>query len=351
MERLGGIDIDQAVLAHVDAALDGLVSAADSSAIHRCAPGRPGCATSAAGAKEALSTDTDTSIPVSLPGVQTEVRLTRDELEPMVRPRVAETVQALERAIRSTGLALSAISRVLLVGGSSRIPAVAQLVRERTGIAVAVDAHPKFAIATGAALLGAAGSSSEPRTTGCHRRDGTSRCDRAGTGERLGRQGRGGRRGRRVRGDSRRRGGVGPRHRSRGVGRLCRRPAWRRPRGRRTGRGADCRRTDGRRRRTCRARRRAPLPKPAATVKGGGRRVAIAVGAVAGVALAAVAVVVLTGGDDGATVATPTTVPAAPGPGGDDGSWCRVVDDGGRRDRAWPRRRRRARRRERLGRR
>jgi actin-like ATPase involved in cell morphogenesis len=153
MERLGGIDVDQAVLAHVDSALDGLVSAADA-ADPQVRAGQARLREESRRAKEALSTDTDTSIPVSLPGVQTEVRLTRDELENMVRPRLAETVQALERAIKSAGVEASEVSRVLLVGGSSRIPAVAQLVRERTGIAVAVDAHPKFAIATGAALLG-----------------------------------------------------------------------------------------------------------------------------------------------------------------------------------------------------
>jgi actin-like ATPase involved in cell morphogenesis len=160
MERLGGIDIDQAVLAHVDGSLGGLVSAADPSD-PQVRAGQARLRDECRRAKEALSTDTDTSIPVSLPGVQTEVRLTRDELENMVRPRIAETAQALERAIRSSGVELTDVSRVLLVGGSSRIPAVAQLVRERTGVPVAVDAHPKFAIATGAALLGAAGSRPE----------------------------------------------------------------------------------------------------------------------------------------------------------------------------------------------
>ncbi len=80
----------------------------------------------------------------------------------MVRPRITETVDALERAIRSAGVEIAAVSRVLLVGGSSRIPVVAQLVRERTGRPVAVDAHPKFAIATGAALLGAAATREQP---------------------------------------------------------------------------------------------------------------------------------------------------------------------------------------------
>ena len=40
-------------------------------------------------AKEALSSDTDASIPVLLPNLQTEVRLTRAELEAMVRPALS----------------------------------------------------------------------------------------------------------------------------------------------------------------------------------------------------------------------------------------------------------------------
>jgi hypothetical protein len=49
-----------------------------------------------------------------------------------------------------------AISRVLLVGGSSRIPLVAEMVGSALGRPVATDAHPKHAIALGAAIAGAA---------------------------------------------------------------------------------------------------------------------------------------------------------------------------------------------------
>lgn len=150
IERLGGIDIDAAVLAHVDAVLDHRPSGLDASdqavrtALARL---RDECRR----AKEALSTDTDTSIPVSLPGLQTEVRLTRDELEAMIRPRIRETVEALQRAVASAGLTMDQVSRVLLVGGTSRIPLIGELLREATGRPIALDAHPKFAIASGAA--------------------------------------------------------------------------------------------------------------------------------------------------------------------------------------------------------
>ncbi len=154
MERLGGIDFDQAVLAHVDAVLDGLVSSADVSDPQVLA-GQARLREECRRAKEALSNDTDVTIPVSLPGVQTDVRLTRDELENMVRPRIAETVKALQRTISSAGISTEAVSRVLLVGGSSRMPIVAQVVRDSIGRPVSVDADPKMAIAMGAALSAA----------------------------------------------------------------------------------------------------------------------------------------------------------------------------------------------------
>jgi molecular chaperone DnaK len=154
MERLGGIDIDQAVFAHVDHAVGGMVTStgtADPAARSAVVRLRD----EVRRAKEALSADTDATIAVSLPGLQTEVRLTREELEGMIRPRVTQTVEALRRAVASTGLSMDDVGRVLLVGGSSRIPLVGLLVREMTGRPVAVDAHPKLAIAAGASIVGA----------------------------------------------------------------------------------------------------------------------------------------------------------------------------------------------------
>ncbi len=167
MERLGGIDFDQAVLAHVDSALDGLVSSADA-ADPLVLAGQARLRDECRRAKEALSNDTDAAIPVAIPGVQTEVRLTRDELEQMVRPRIVETVKALLRTIASAGLTTEDVSRVLLVGGSSRMPIVAQVVREMIGRPVSVDADPKMSIAAGAALSAApanATASSTPPST------------------------------------------------------------------------------------------------------------------------------------------------------------------------------------------
>ncbi|MBG0564136.1 Hsp70 family protein [Actinoplanes aureus] len=152
IERLGGIDFDAAVFNHVRTALAGKLADLDEddpAAIAAVARLREECVQ----AKEALSADTDTTIQVLLPNVVTEVRLTRSELEAMVRPALYGSVEALKRAIRSADCTPDALHAILLVGGSSRMPIVAQMVTAEFGRPVAVDAHPKHAVALGAAWL------------------------------------------------------------------------------------------------------------------------------------------------------------------------------------------------------
>ena len=152
IERLGGIDIDAAVFNHVLRSVGDALSALDEddpASVGAVARLRSECTD----AKEALSSDTDVAIPVMLPALTTEVRLTRAELENMVRPSLYDSIDSLKRAVRSAGVDPGELAAVLLVGGSSRMPLVAQLVGSELGRPVAVDAHPKHAIALGAAWL------------------------------------------------------------------------------------------------------------------------------------------------------------------------------------------------------
>ncbi len=73
----------------------------------------------------------------------------------MIRPALTGTVAALRRALRSAGVATEELDSVLLVGGASRTPVVAQLVTAELDRPVAVDTHPKHAVALGAAHLAA----------------------------------------------------------------------------------------------------------------------------------------------------------------------------------------------------
>jgi streptogramin lyase/actin-like ATPase involved in cell morphogenesis len=152
IERLGGIDFDEAIFHHVDEALDGKVTAldpTDAAAVTAVAQLRRDCIE----AKEALSTDTAVSVAVALPNVHTEVRLTRAEFEDMLRPALTSSVEALGRALGSANVQSTDLHSVLLVGGSSRIPLVGQVVAERLRVPVAADAHPKHSVALGAALM------------------------------------------------------------------------------------------------------------------------------------------------------------------------------------------------------
>ena len=157
IERLGGMDFDAAVFAHVERSLDGRLAEldpTDPTAAAALARLRNECVD----AKEALSTDTDVSIQVLLPNVQTEVGLTRAEFEAMIRPSLTGSIGAMRRALASAAVTPEQVETVLLVGGSSRIPIVAEIVGNELGRPVAVDAHPKHAVALGAAMAAMAES-------------------------------------------------------------------------------------------------------------------------------------------------------------------------------------------------
>ncbi|MCP4223212.1 MAG: Hsp70 family protein [Actinomycetia bacterium] len=167
IERLGGIDFDAAVFAHITNILGDAITELDPedpAALAAVSRLRRDCVD----AKEALSSDTDASIPVLLPTAQTEVRITRHEFEALIRPSLVDSLEAMKRAVRSAELELDEVSRVLLVGGSSRIPVVSQLVASELRRPIAVDVHPKHTVAVGAAYAASGlldGSRSAPSAT------------------------------------------------------------------------------------------------------------------------------------------------------------------------------------------
>ena len=102
-------------------------------------------------AKEALSFDTEVTIPVLLPQVSTKIRLTRSEFETMIDEHLDRTVGALDDAVEGAGVDISDVDAIVLVGGSSRIPRVAQRLSELFDRPIIVDQDPKSSTAMGAA--------------------------------------------------------------------------------------------------------------------------------------------------------------------------------------------------------
>lgn len=148
LEGLGGSYFDDAVLRHtVDAAGLSLHDLADDD-------DRVGLAAlrrEAVEAKEALSFDSETVIPVLLGDGRARVRLTRSEFEAMIEGEVQRTVDVVSTLLSSVDVLPENVGAILLTGGSSRIPRIAQLLSERFDRPVAIDADPKAVISLGAA--------------------------------------------------------------------------------------------------------------------------------------------------------------------------------------------------------
>ncbi|MEM8923349.1 MAG: Hsp70 family protein [Actinomycetota bacterium] len=156
IERLGGVDFDAAIFNYVSERLGDALTELDpndTTALSALARLRLDCTD----VKEALSADVTATIPVFLPNMQTEIRITRSEFEGLIRPVLHDTIDTTRRAIASADLEPSDIDKVLLVGGSSRIPLVSQLVRNELDVDTAIDSHPKHAIALGTAIHRLAG--------------------------------------------------------------------------------------------------------------------------------------------------------------------------------------------------
>jgi molecular chaperone DnaK len=148
IEHLGGVDFDEAVFERVlaEAGIDVFdVDATTTAALVRL---RTDCTES----KEALSTDVEVVIAVNIPNnPPTTVRLTRGEFEEMIRPALADTITATNRALRSAATGPDDLAAVVLVGGSSRIPLVSETLTSTYQRLVARNTHPKHDIALGAA--------------------------------------------------------------------------------------------------------------------------------------------------------------------------------------------------------
>lgn len=83
-----------------------------------------------------------------------EMTLSRTKFDELTRALVERTAIPVEKALNDANLAKSELNKVLLVGGSTRIPAVRKKVRELTGIAPSLDLNPDECVAIGAAIQG-----------------------------------------------------------------------------------------------------------------------------------------------------------------------------------------------------
>ncbi|GAA3841726.1 hypothetical protein GCM10022243_05180 [Saccharothrix violaceirubra] len=148
----GGADIDQALLEHVGS----LVSPGDPEAWRRLVEGRELAdrrkrrvlGQDVRGAKETLSRHAYTDVP--MPPPFPDAHVTRSDLERLVTGPLDRAAALVATAVREAGLSPRGLAGVFLVGGTSRIPLVARLVREQTGVLPTSIDQPETVVARGA---------------------------------------------------------------------------------------------------------------------------------------------------------------------------------------------------------
>ncbi len=106
-------------------------------------------------AKRLLSEDTVADIPLLFPSLNTTIRITRADFESLIHGRIADTTELFSSVVQSAGVTSADLRCVLMVGGSSRIPLVAQLLRASLDCPLAFDVEPKMIVASGAAVSAA----------------------------------------------------------------------------------------------------------------------------------------------------------------------------------------------------
>ncbi|MDG4831061.1 Hsp70 family protein [Solwaraspora sp. WMMD1047] len=177
LAEVGGLDFDQALVEHLGRGYSESRTQMWNSLV---APADPGQRRQRAllyddvrGAKEMLSRTTRAD--VHLPALDISAHVTRDELETLIRPLLARTVDCLARAVAAARLAPADLVGIFLVGGSSRIPLAAHLIHTGLGVAPTTLEQPETVVAEGALCLGAptgvphGGHSGVPRpVTGAH---------------------------------------------------------------------------------------------------------------------------------------------------------------------------------------
>lgn len=102
--------------------------------------------------KHTLSQRSSTNVVVFHAGVRTRVEITRQQYEEMTRDLLERTETTTSIIVKEARLDWAQIDRIILVGGSSRMPMVSEMLERVTGKAPDRSASPDEAIAHGAAL-------------------------------------------------------------------------------------------------------------------------------------------------------------------------------------------------------
>ena len=97
-------------------------------------------------------TAANVDLPYIFENKRLDMEITREQFEAMTGDLVNKTISIMEKALQDAGLSSQDISEVILVGGSTRIPAVAKKVEDFMGKAPLQSINPDEVVAMGAAV-------------------------------------------------------------------------------------------------------------------------------------------------------------------------------------------------------
>lgn len=115
-------------------------------------------------AKERLSAETATVVPAEFPGFNSDVRVTRSELEQLIAAPLAGLLDTIEETLQRRNIAPASISAVATVGGGANIPLVTAQLSERLRAPVVTTPQSQLNVAAGAALVADRGLAADAPT-------------------------------------------------------------------------------------------------------------------------------------------------------------------------------------------
>lgn len=102
--------------------------------------------------KMQLSNVTKAEIPVKIGEIKEKITITREQFEDMIHTIYVRTESKVKDVMKEAQITMEDIDKVLLVGGSSRIPYIAEHIQELTGKEPSREVNPDEAVAIGAAI-------------------------------------------------------------------------------------------------------------------------------------------------------------------------------------------------------